>query len=102
MILGEDTTKTITQIDIEEFEYYSKVYPNPTTDFINIELQQKNKIEYKLSDLQGKAVLQGKFTEKINKIDLNKLPNGIYALTLTNPTDNKKETIKIIKVVSNK
>jgi len=92
-----DTTKTITQIEPDDFEYFSKVYPNPTADFITIELQHNNGIDYQLSDIFGKIILHGKFIDNTNKIDLCKLPKGIYALTLINQTEKQKETIKIIK-----
>lgn len=92
-----DTTKVIIQIDPEDFEFFSKVYPNPTTDFVNIELQQKNRITYQLTDLNGKTVLQGQFTDTKNKVDLSGQTAGIFYLTLINPTDNQKETTKIIK-----
>lgn len=92
-----DTTNTIIQIDPEEFELFSKVYPNPTTGFVNIELQQKNKIIYQLSDIHGKTILQGQFSDFINKINLSKQTAGIYYLTIVNPTNDQKETTKIIK-----
>lgn len=91
-----DTTKEVTQLDSEDFEFLSKVYPNPTTDFLNIELQQKDKIKYQLSDLSGKEVLQGQFTDIKNNIDLSGQTAGIYYLTLINVTNNYKETTKII------
>ncbi len=92
-----DTTNKITSIDPDNFEFFSKVYPNPTIDFLNIELQQKIKINYQLTDLSGRAVLQGQFIDLKNKIDLSRQVNGIYFLTLFNSTDNIKETIKIVK-----
>jgi len=92
-----DTTKIVTQIDPEDFEFFSNVYPNPTTDYVNIELQQKGNITYKLTDISGKKVLQGQFSDTKNKIDLSGQPAGIFYLILYNPTDNHKETLKIIK-----
>ncbi|MFA4852908.1 MAG: T9SS type A sorting domain-containing protein [Bacteroidales bacterium] len=92
-----ETQNPIVQIDPEEFEFFSKVYPNPTKDIINIELQEKNKTIYNLFDLNGKTVIQGHFDEKINKIDLADKPNGIYFLTLTNLTGTQKEKVKIVK-----
>lgn len=91
-----DTTNVVTQIDPEDFEFFSKVYPNPTTDFVNIELQQKNKFIYQLTDLNGKTVLQGQFTNTKNKIDLSGQSAGIFYLTLINTINNQKETTKII------
>ncbi len=93
-----DTTKFVVQFDTEEFNFLSKVYPNPTTDFLNIELQQKNKINYYLTDLSGKTVLQGQFMENKNKIDLSKQKPGIFYLTIISPTENLKETTKLVKI----
>lgn len=92
-----DTSQTVIQIDPEDFEFFSKVYPNPTADFVNIELQQKDKITYQLTDLNGKTVLSGQFADTRNKIDLSEQTVGIYLLTLLNPSDNFSETVKIIK-----
>jgi len=89
--------KISNQIDIDNFEYLSKAYPNPTSDFINIELQEKSNVTYILTNIEGKIILQGQFTEKMNRVDLSKQPEGIYALTIINLTDNDKETIKIVK-----
>lgn len=93
----EDKSKTLIPIDPEEFEFFSKVYPNPTTGLINIELQQKNKFIYQLTDMHGKTILNGQFSDLTNKINLSKQAAGIYYLTLINPEDNQKETTKILK-----
>jgi len=92
-----DTNNTLTKIDPEDYEYLLKAYPNPTSGILNIELQQKNKLVYKLINLQGMSVLQGQFNDLINRIDLSKQSNGIYTLTLINLANKQKETIKIIK-----
>lgn len=92
-----DTSRMIMQIDPEDFELLSKVYPNPAKEYVNIELQQKNSVVYQLTDFGGKIVLQGKFNEITNRVDLNEQPNGIYELTLINSDEEQKETVKIIK-----
>ncbi len=93
-----DTTRTITPIDADEFELLSKVYPNPTSDFVNIELQQKSKIIYHLTDSKGNRVLQGQFADRKNTIDMSTLTAGFYYLILIDQTANYKETTKIIKI----
>lgn len=93
----KDTTKKIIHIDSEDFEFLAKIYPNPTKGFVNIELHQKNKISFTLTDVLGKRVLQGQFADITNKIDLSNQTSGIYYLTLINPSNNQKETSKIIK-----
>lgn len=73
-----------------------KVYPNPTTDFINVELKQKSKSSFQISDINGRTILQGKLNELINKIELNNQRAGIYLLTIINSENNETETKKIV------
>jgi hypothetical protein len=87
----------LNEIDSEEFNYIQKVFPNPTRGIINIELQQKGKSPFKLTDLGGKTVLEGQLNEIRNKIDLTKQYAGIYTLTVYNVSDNQKESVKILK-----
>jgi hypothetical protein len=93
----QDTTSIVAAIDPEDFNYILKAYPNPTTDIINIELQQKSKSTFQLTDLNGKTIIEGQLNEIINKIDLSKQPTGIYALTIMNLADKQNERIKIVK-----
>jgi Secretion system C-terminal sorting domain len=92
-----DTSHLVVQIDAEDFDFLSKVYPNPTTDFVNIELQHKSNITYQLSDIYGRIILNGQFTEAKSRIDLTAQGVGAYHLKLVNQKDNQVETIKIVK-----
>lgn len=93
--LTEDLADPITP---EDFEILSKVYPNPTIDILNVDLQQNTAASpYYLSDINGKVVLQGQFREISNKMDVGHLSNGVYALTVVT-TDSPKETVKVIKI----
>lgn len=84
------------QIETDDFETLSKVYPNPAKDIINVELQHHIATPYYLSDNNGKVITQGEFQELSNKIDLTHFANGTYALTILSP-DLEKESVKIIK-----
>ncbi|NOY47367.1 MAG: T9SS type A sorting domain-containing protein, partial [Chlorobi bacterium] len=67
------------------------IYPNPTTEYINIETTKTiDKIE--LYDLLGKRILQ---TTQTNIINVNLLPNGVYLLKIF--ADGKNTTKKIVK-----
>jgi hypothetical protein len=92
-----DTLDLATPSDSENFEILSKAYPNPAKNFINIELQKKNDVKFRLTDINGKTVLEGQFTNIANKINLSGMTDGIYFLTLLNIADKQNETIKIIK-----
>ena len=85
-------------IETEDFETLSKVYPNPASDIVNVDLYEKNKATpYYVSDMNGKIVLHGQFNEISNKIDLSQLANGNYNLSLVTP-EKQTETLKIIKI----
>lgn len=83
--------------EADDFELLSKVYPNPVTDILTIELHEKSRATpYYLSDLNGKIILKGILHGISNKFDISHLPNGMYILTLTS-SDEETETIKIVK-----
>lgn len=67
------------------------VYPNPTTGFVNIESQSIQ--DFKLFDLLGKEILNGKLNHEIQTLDLAFLEAGIYFLK-TESTTNKIQLLK--------
>jgi hypothetical protein len=96
------TTNKLTQGFQQPDYYYStgikeletgtiSIYPNPTSDFINVienKCQLKNIIFY---DLTGKVVLKS----NSNKVDISILSSGIYLAVVT--TNEAIQRIKIIK-----
>ncbi|MBK9636397.1 MAG: T9SS type A sorting domain-containing protein [Bacteroidetes bacterium] len=57
-----------------------KIYPNPTKDKINISLEEiKNSIAF-IYDISGKLIFQQSLIHKINPIDVNFLPVGVYVI----------------------
>lgn len=84
-------------VEPDDFEMLSKVYPNPVTAILNIELHENTSATpYHLSDLNGKIVLKGELRGNSGKINMGHLPNGMYVLTFTS-SDEQTETVKIIK-----
>ena len=66
------------------------VYPNPTKDIITIETRLE--IEVELYDMMGKKVIE---ESNIKRLDLSKLPNGIYNMViLYNSSRYSKKVIK--------
>jgi hypothetical protein len=86
----------ITPIETDDYELIAKVYPNPVTDVLNIELQQGvTNVTYFLLNLQGKIILQGQLQGSNSQIDVATLSFGLYNLTVG--SGQEAETIKIIK-----
>lgn len=91
------TEAATAKIDPDDYEMFSKVYPNPAKDVLHVELQEKNSAEFILTNLQGQTMLHGKLGNGVDHIDVSKLSNGAYVLTLINPSSKQKEALKIIK-----
>jgi len=75
-----------------------KIYPNPTTNFIEIDLSfLKNETsEINIFDISGKQIYSNNLKNNtINKINLSNFEKGIYFVKITN--QNKKYYNKIIK-----
>ncbi len=84
--------------DPEDLELVASVYPNPGSDYINVELQQQGKSTYNLIDVNGNITLSGQLNEKTNQLNLQNQKAGSYLLCITNTEGNQKEVIKIIKI----
>jgi parallel beta-helix repeat protein len=70
------------------------LYPNPTTNLLNIDATQSLK-KMIITDLSGRIVEKSQSPQK--QIDINHLPNGIYKLQFISTTDEvcTKEILKL-------
>lgn len=85
-------------IKAEGLNIIAKVYPIPAKDIIHVDLQQNiGKTDYFLSDMKGKILMQGQFNDINNKIDVSRLANGTYTLSVVK-SKQQRETIKIFKI----
>jgi hypothetical protein len=62
------------------------IYPSPAQDFIYIQNNPSNSIEYSIMNVFGQKVKEGSYT---TKIDISDLTNGIYWLKTANSHYNK-------------
>jgi small nuclear ribonucleoprotein (snRNP)-like protein len=74
----------------------SKVYPNPTANYVSIEIQNNRSMEGKLYvfDMQGNQVLHQDIGSKA-EINLSDLANGTYLLR-ANFDDCQSESIRVV------
>ncbi|CAL2102002.1 conserved protein of unknown function precursor containing a type A C-terminal secretion signal. Putative S8 family peptidase [Tenacibaculum sp. 190130A14a] len=68
------------------------VFPNPTSNFLNIKIVSLSNTRYSIINAVGSVVQYGKAT---NNIDVSKLPNGIYFFELK--TKKERKVLKFIK-----
>jgi hypothetical protein len=95
---------TLTTVSIQETDAAVldvKVYPNPTTELVNIQINHStiDQVLVTISDLQGKEVYSGKYAGISNVIGINtaSYATGTYLLSLKNLNNQLLGTYKIIK-----
>lgn len=104
---GTDGTNDITQgfhqtnwnfvgLDDHAPDYEAIIFPNPTSDILNIRTSTFENVTYTLYDAQGKLVLQDKLSAEQTPIQVSQLAPGAYSLTLNNETQ-KLKTFKLVK-----
>jgi Zn-dependent metalloprotease len=60
----------------------SSIYPNPTRDFVNIELQEDSLVE--IININGKVVKALELFAGVNNVNISDLPNGVYNIKTKN------------------
>jgi uncharacterized delta-60 repeat protein len=72
----------------DEFELNKQItlYPNPTKNLLNIDLQnnQSDKEEFKIFDINGRTILYGNLINGSNHINVENLSKGLYIFNLGN------------------
>lgn len=74
------------------------VYPNPTADFVTLKISQSDQrlFNYKVHDVAGKLVIEGKASTHYPNISFQGLASGQYTLSLID-NELKSQSISIIK-----
>jgi len=75
------TPQQLSSENVEEDEY--SVFPSPATDFIQIDGKFKSGESFRITDISGRVVSQGVFTEN-TPIDVSGLTGGIYLISFVN------------------
>jgi hypothetical protein len=88
-----------TAVDNTENRIKITLYPNPATDYVNLEKPfQENKVfTYMLYDLYGKCLQNSKITSSITRIDLNTYPVTVYILNVLSPDKKLMKSFKLLK-----
>lgn len=92
----------ITSIDdIASDAFKIKVFPNPATDLINIEitsLTDSNAYYIKLLDLEGRELFSTKMNADKDHINMSLYPTGIYILNVSDNNMRPLQNFKIQKI----
>ncbi|MFT7114320.1 MAG: hypothetical protein ACI8P7_001105 [Candidatus Azotimanducaceae bacterium] len=60
------------------------VYPNPSSDFINIENYDLTKMNISITNILGKQIQNNAYNVTVNSINISHLVQGAYQITITN------------------
>ena len=75
-----------------------KVYPNPFTDLVNINLKNNlQKVTATVYNITGKQVVQFKINTAMKPVNLTHLANGMYLIQLHFTETNTSKSFKILK-----
>jgi hypothetical protein len=81
-ILILKNTTTMTGIQPPSSDPQIKLYPNPTTDYLNISLGLPGDNSCIISDVSGRIVLEKTYHGQNFRIDLRGFPTGVYLLRI--------------------
>lgn len=76
-------------------EFGISVYPNPTSDFININSSEIENFDVLIVDVNGRSIINQNVAGNQTQIDFSNFANGIYILSINK--NNQVETYKLIK-----
>ena len=91
LVPRQDTNSSIENFDIND---YCQVYPNPTTDYVEVMCNYKI-YDIEITDINGRKLNKFSVDNFMTEIDLSRYPKGIYLLTLN--TSKGQSTKKVIK-----
>lgn len=97
---GDELMATPSAVTFILDESAVKVYPNPATNFVRVELENATAVEFSLTDALGRAVSPGQIKQLAGaswELNVASLPQGVYYLQLLRPEDGKiLQTKKLI------
>jgi hypothetical protein len=97
---GVEQAYEISSVGIKEtaLNISLSVFPNPTSDFLTLKVQDYNNeaLSYNLLDEQGKLVLNEQITTQDTQIAMSTLARGAYFINVLQ-ANKKIQTFKIIK-----
>lgn len=73
------------------------IFPNPTTDFVNITSESTEQITLTVLDASGKLIQQLQHTAQQTEIDFTQLNAGTYFIVAQSINGNSRNTYKVIK-----
>ncbi|MCH2229226.1 MAG: T9SS type A sorting domain-containing protein [Crocinitomicaceae bacterium] len=85
-------------VELQDFapNYEVLIFPNPTSDILNIRTSMFDNVMCTIYDAQGKIVMQNLLSAEQTSIQVSQLTPGNYSIILNNETESLK-AFKLIK-----
>lgn len=90
----------LTLVAIENVELFAEIsiYPNPTSEFVNIDIPADYKLmDISMYDVTGKLLKNKTNASGLVTFNVNDLATGTYYLQVINPKNQQLKTFKLIK-----
>ena len=91
------TNLVITKVEDLNVNFNVSIFPNPTSDLINLTFEKYEGFTLQLFDISGKLLNQLLLSDIKTIISVTQYPKGSYLLTLTNKENKNIKTYQIIK-----
>ena len=91
------TNLTVLAIDDFDINYQARVFPNPTQDLLQVEIQNFEGLNFKMYDIQGRQLSQQKINSMNTTINTTPYAKGLYLLVILNENNQLLKTYRIIK-----
>ena len=91
------TNWNLVRLEDHSPSFEAAIFPNPTTEVLNIRTSTFENVIYTVYDTKGKLILQDKLSSEQTTIQVSQLAKGSYSIVLNNHTRNLK-IFKLIKI----
>ncbi len=95
---------TVSGIEVKRIQLECSIYPNPTTNFLRLKLQDYNaeNLSFQLYDISGQQLINKKVVGNDTEISLFGQKPGTYFLKVVQPQGaNNQLEIKVFKIIKN-
>lgn len=90
-----DMSTSISQVDTEE--NFINIYPNPSTNMLNIELPGGDFHNFIIRNAQGRQILEKQIHSKFQTINTSHLPEGLYFISFYRNGDVVSEWFSVVR-----
>ncbi len=91
------TLLTVTSVEDLDVTISVTIFPNPTSEDINLVVDKYEGVTFSLYDVVGKLLTKQTLTATNTNINISTYSKGVYLLKLSQKDNNKIKTYRIIK-----